>query len=222
MKGIYDRIDFVAKALKTEGAVDNVAPAINQIDYTIPVIFPIGTKADEINWSGIITISDNVDGIYEFKREGEKLLLKANPPAAADEEHEFMEGKLFIDTTNVDFENAGCYEEAIVITATDRYNNTAEKKFTVYVYDEDNTLPPVLELKEEIPSLPIDTDTSAVNWAELFTQKAEDVTGIDLSALVSADVTELDVTHEGVYPVIIHVTDFAGNRTETDAFIEIK
>ncbi len=221
MNGIYDRIDFVANALKTEGAVDNVAPAINQIDYTIPIVFPIGTDPETIVWEEILTINDNVDGVYEFKRENGKMLLKANPPAEEDTEHDFEEDKLFVDTDAVDFEKAGRYDEAVVIKATDRYNNTAEKKFTVYVYDENNTIPPVLELKETLPQLPLNTDTATVNWAELFTDKAEDITGIDLSAFVSADVTGLDVTVKGVYPVTIHVTDFAGNRTEVETSIEI-
>ncbi|MBQ8540508.1 MAG: hypothetical protein IJ435_03430 [Clostridia bacterium] len=221
IQGIYDRIASVSDALKTEGALDNVAPGINQINYNIPIVFPKGTIPDEIDWGQIITISDNVDGAYEFKRENGEFLLKANPPAEEETEHEFEKDKMQIDVSDVDFSIAGEYVEAVKVTVSDRYDNIAEKRFTVYVYDEENTEPPVLELKEDLPSLALETDTSTVKWADLFVNKAEDVTGIDLRAFVSADVTELDVTNKGVYPVTIHVTDFAGNKTEIGTFIEI-
>ncbi len=220
--GIYDRIASVSDALKKEDAIDNVAPGINQINYSVPIVFPMGTDAEAIDWSGILTIGDNVDGTYEFKREEGEFLLKANPPAEEGKEHPFEKGKLIIDVSEVDFNKSGEYTDAVVVRATDRYDNTAEKRFTVYIYDEENTEKPILELKEELPPLSLETDTSAVKWAELFTTKAEDVTGINLSAFVSADVTELDVTVKGIYPVTIHVTDFAGNKTEIDTFIEIR
>ncbi len=222
INGIYDRISSVSDALKTEGAIDNVAPGINQINHSIPIVFPEGTDPEEIDWSEILTISDNVDGTYEFKRENAQFLLKANPPAEKDKEHEFEKGKLQIDASAVDFNAAGEYAEGVFVTVTDRYKNTAEKKFNVYIYNKDNTEPPVLELKENLPSLAVETDTSTIKWADLFAQKAEDVTGIDLKGFVSADVTELDVTNKGVYPVKIHVTDFAGNKAAVDTFIEIK
>ena len=176
----------------------------------------------EINWSEIFTISDNVDGAYEFKRENGEHLLKANPPAEEDKEHEFEKGKLEIDTTGVDFSLVGVYTDGIRVRATDRYNNTSEKYFTLYIYDEENKEPPVLEIKETLPSLPLETDTSTVKWADLFVDRAEDAIGIDLRAFVSADVKELDVTNIGVYPITIHVTDFAGNKAEIATFIEIK
>ncbi|MBQ6796128.1 MAG: hypothetical protein IJO83_08330 [Clostridia bacterium] len=222
INGIYERISSVSEALKTEDAIDNVAPGINQINYSVPLVFPVGTKRKEINWSEIITMNDNVDGTYEFKRERGHFLLKANPPAEEDREHPFEKGRLEIKTDTVNFNKAGEYKEGVYIRVTDRYNNTAEKKFDIYVYDENNTEPPILELKESLPTLALETDTSAVNWADLFVTKAEDVTGIDLKAFVSANVEEIDVTKPGIYPIKLHVTDFAGNKTEAETFVEVK
>lgn len=219
--GIYDRIASVSDALKSDEAIDNVAPGINQVNYNVPIVFPENTSPQAINWSEIFVIGDNVDGTYEFKREGNEFLLKANPPAESDAEHEYAKGKLKIDVSAVDFTKAGEYAEGVCVTATDRRSNTAEKKFNVYIYDETNRVPPVLVLKEKLPSLALETDTSVVKWAELFVEKAEDINGINLMAFVSADVTELDVTNKGVYPVTIYVKDFAGNITEVDTFIEI-
>ncbi|MBQ3110822.1 MAG: hypothetical protein IJC69_06750 [Clostridia bacterium] len=222
IQGIYDRISSVSEALKTEDAIDNVAPSINLIDYNVPIVFSKGTNPESIDWSTILTISDNVDGTYEFKSENGEFLIKANPPAEEDKEHDFEKGKMQIDVSAVDFDTAGEYAEAVVVTVSDRYDNIAEKRFTVYVYDEENTLPPVLVIKEGIPSLPLETDTSSVKWAELFAETASDATGTDLRAFVTADVSEVDVTNKGIYPLVIHVTDFAGNKTEANTFIEIK
>lgn len=219
--GIYDRISSVSEALKTEGAIDNVAPGINQTNYAIPIVFKKGTDPDTIDYTGMITISDNVDGVYDFKRDNGEFLLKANPPAEKNKKHEFEKDRLVFDVSAVDFTTPGQYENALTVAATDRYDNRAEKRFTVYVYDSENTLPPILELKEELPPLPLETDTSQVKWAELFVKRAEDVTGINLTGFVKADVTELDVTVKGTYPVTIYVEDFVGNKTEVATQIEI-
>ena len=198
-----------------------MAPGINQIDYAVPIVFKKGTNPDTIDFGSIITISDNVDGVYEFKKENGEFLLKANPPAEEDREHSFEKGKLVFDISGVDFNTPGEYVDALYVSATDRYENTAEKRFTVYVYDGENTTPPILELKEELPPLELETDTSLVNWAELYVSRAEDVGGINLSAFVTADVRELDVTIKGVYPVTIYVKDFAGNKTQVETQLEI-
>ena len=43
-----------------------------------------------------------------------------------------------------------------------------------------------------------------------------------MKSRVSADVTQLDVTEPGIYPVIVYVTDFSGNRTEIETEFEVK
>ena len=122
----------------------------------------------------------------------------------------------------MDFANSGKYGDGIVIKIKDYAGNENENKFEAYVYDSNNTTPPTLVLKEEIPSLSLNVDTSGVNWGSQFVDKAEDVNGVDLKSNVSADVTSLDVTEPGTYPVEIYVVDFAGNRTGTQIQVEIK
>ena len=215
--GVYAMMDNMSKALQKSGAIDAAAPDIRQ-KQNVPIVFPAGTDPDSIDWGELIAISDNVDGAYEFKKENGEYLLRV----AEKDDAEFEKGRMSIDFSNVDFSEAGKYDEQVEITATDEYGNTGSRKFSVYIYDEENTKPPLLVLKDDMPPLPLDTDTSTVEWSRLFVEKAEDMTGIDLTAFVSADVGWLDVTEPGIYPVTIYVTDFAGNRTESEVNIEIK
>jgi hypothetical protein len=181
----------------------------------------VGTKPSKIDWTEIFQASDNVDGEYELKQEKGKILLK--PENVSDgEEAEFVEGRVEIDYSAVDFDTVGKYEDALIMKVTDSSGNVGTKKVTVYIYNDKNTTPPTLVLKDEYDPLELDVDTSTVDWAGKFVEEASDVNGIDLSAYVSADVRELDVTKQGTYPVTIYVEDFAGNRTERSIKVKIE
>ena len=224
--GVYAMMENMSRSLQKKGAIDAAAPDILQKNQNVPIVFPKGTKPGSIDWSEIISVSDNVDGAYEFKEESGEYLLRAIKPDENDGEEEsaeaeFEKGRMSIDFSGVNFNEAGKYDEQVEVKVTDTYGNTGTRKFSVYIYDEENTQPPVLVLKDELPPLPVNTDTSTVEWSKLFVEKAEDTTGIDLKSFVSADVCWLDVTVPGVYPVTIYVTDFAGNRTEVETNIEI-
>lgn len=229
-QSIYDRMQVIADALKTDVATDAVAPSVSQVDNKKPIVFGKGTKAADIDWTKIFSASDNVDGDYEFKQEGGKILLRSlveeedveedkdkddKETGVIDEKpQEFKPGRVSIDFSAVDFNTVGTYTDAIEVKVTDTYGNEGSRKFTAYVYDHNNKVPPTLVMKEEYDSLPLDTDTSTVDWAGKFVEEVHDVNDINLAGYVSADVTELDVTKKGTYNVTIYVVDFAGNRTE--------
>lgn len=231
-QSIYDSMERIANALKTDSATDAVAPSVSQVE-NVPIVFPQGTDPKTIDWTEIFTASDNVDGDYEFKQENGKILLRYEPIEEEDEEAAeapteepteipFIEGRVKLDYSAVDFDTVGKYENAIIVEVTDNYGNTGSRKFTAYIYDENNTVPPTLTLKDEFEPLDLDVDTSTVDWAGKFVDVAEDVNGVDLTAYVSADVRELDVTKKGVYDVVIYVEDFVGNRTEYPIKVEIE
>ncbi len=227
---LYDRIDNIGKALKAEDAVDAVAPSVSQKDVTKPLVFPIGTVGNDIKWEEYLTANDNVDGTYDIKTEDGKLLVKPNPAIEEAEEGEevkewdFEEGRMTVDISGVDFNQTGAYVDGMIATVIDTYDNKIERKFTVYVYDENSTSAPTLVLKKEEDrgTVAFNADTSTVKWSDLFVETAQDVNGVDLKPFVSADVTELDVTVKGTYPVTIHVTDFAGNRSEQAIEVTVK
>lgn len=225
---IYEKIDNISKALKKGEVVDDVVPSASKVESS-PIVFAHGTNPSKIDWTQIFSAGDNVDGDYEIRKKGGKLQLRKKiDEDAVDEDgnpvpqEDWEDGRITIDASGVDFNTTGKYTDGIVVTVIDEAGNKGEKKFEAFVYDKDNTVPPTLTLKEELPTLGLDTDTSTVDWAGKFVETAEDVNGVDLKSNVSADVTELDVTVAGVYPVEIYVTDFAGNKTSVAAEIEIK
>lgn len=229
---LYDRIDNIGTSLKATDALDAVAPSVAQKDVTKPLVFPMGTDPSTIKWEDYLTANDNVDGAYEIKTENGKILVKPTPPADDEEDEDgeeekvidFEEGRMTVDLSGVDFTSTGAYTDGMTVTLVDTYNNKIERKFTVYVYDENSSIAPTLVLKAEADwgTIALNADTSTVKWADLFVETAQDVNGVDLKPFVSADVTELDVTVGGTYPIIIHVTDFAGNKTEIPISITIK
>lgn len=219
-QSILDRMTTIAEALKSDSATDAVAPSVAQVE-NVPLVFAVGTKSSSIDWTQLFKASDNVDGQYELKQEGGKILLKPeNVPEG--EEAEFIDGRVKVDCSAIDFDTVGKYEDALTVKATDSSGNEGTKKVTVYIYDDKNTVPPTLVLKEEYDPIELDADTSAIDWADKFAEEASDVNGIDLSAYVSADVSMLDVTKPGEYDVTIYVEDFAGNRTEHDIRVKVE
>lgn len=232
--GTYNKIESISKALNSGEVVDNVNPSIGKKE-NVPVVFAEGTKPSTIDWTEIFTASDGVDGDYEMKVENGKIVIRgSNDITLAEEEAEkagiedfdpesvpFEADRFEVDFSGVDFNKVGKYEEGVIVRVKDKAGNTAERKETVYIYDKDNTAAPTLVLKEELGSINLDADTSTINWSN-YVETAEDVTGIDLKSYVSADVTMLDVTTPGTYPVTIYVEDFVGNRTEIPVTLEIK
>ncbi len=219
-QSILNTMTTIAEALKTDSATDAVAPSVAQVE-NVPVVFDLGTKSSSIDWTEIFTVSDNVDGTYEMKQQAGKILIKPeNVPEG--EEAEFIDGRVTVDYSAIDFDTVGKYEDGLIMKVTDSSGNVGTKKVTVYIYDDKNTTPPTLVLKDEYDPLEIDVDTSTVDWADKFVEEAADVNGIDLSAYVSADVTMLDVTKPGEYDVTIYVEDFAGNRTERAIRVKVE
>ncbi len=223
--GLMDRIDNIAKSLKSENAVDAVAPSVAQKNANVPIVFPQGTNPDEIDWSTILVASDNVDGDYTLKMEDGKILIKPNPlsdDTTTKKKWDYMADKLIVDASGVDFNTTGGYVDGIHASITDTFGNTYERNFTAYIYDENSTAQPKLVLKEERPNIAIEADTSTVDWAKQYVEIAEDVNGVDLKSFVKADVSYLDVTVEGTYDVVIYVEDFVGNRTEEKIQITVE
>ncbi len=234
-QGTYNKIESISKALNSGEVVDNVKPSVSKVQ-DVPVVFSEGTNPEKINWLDIYKASDGVDGEYELKEEKGKILIRgANDIEIAEEEAKeegiedfdpesvpFEEGRFEVDWSGVDFTQVGKYENALIIRVTDKAGNVGERTETVYVYDKDNSVAPILELKEgELKTVALDTDTSTIKWTD-YVEKAEDVTGIDIKAYVSADVSMLDVTVPGKYPVVIYVEDFVGNRAEIPVELEVK
>lgn len=229
--GPYNKIESISKALNSGEVIDDVLPSIGRTSEAL--VFPEKTKSSKINWLNYFTASDNVDGDYELKTEKGKILIRgsADVKLAEDEaiknntdpeEVPFESGRVSIDFSTVDFNTVGEYPEGLVIKVKDKAGNERESKYTVYVYDKENTVPPTLKLKEELKTVNLNALTEEINWGNEYAEEARDVNDIDIKSRVTADVTMLDVTVEGEYPVIIYVEDFVGNRTEIPVVLQVK
>ncbi len=231
--GPYNKIESISKALNSGEVVDDVIPGIGQVDGS-SLVFAEKTNPKKINWLDYFTASDNVDGDYEMKVEDGEIVLrgKADIELAEDEadklgvepeEVPFEKGRFVVDDSAVDYNTVGEYTDALVVKVTDKAGNVRESKYTVYIYDKENTVPPTLELIDgEMKAINLNALTEEIKWGNDYVEKAEDVNGIDIKNRVTADVTQLDVTTEGEYPVVIYVEDFVGNRTEIPVTIQVK
>ncbi len=233
--GPYNKIESISKALNKDKVVDDVIPSVGRVDGSA-LVFSEKTNPKKINWLDYFTASDNVDGDYELKVENGEIVLRGSADVklaeeeaqkedymADPEEVPFEAGRFEVDYSGVDFNTVGEYKDALIVRVTDKAGNLRESPQTVYVYDKENTVPPTMQLKEgELKTIGLDTMTSDINWGGDYIESATDVNGIDLKSRVSADVTELDVTVEGDYPVILYVEDFVGNRTEIPVTLTVK
>ncbi len=223
--GLSDKIDNIAKSLKSENAVDAVAPSVSLKNENMPIVFAKGTNPKTIDWTTVFKASDNVDGDYSLKTENGKILVKPNPlseDGKSQKKWDYLPDKMTVDSSEVDFETEGSYHDKIHVTITDTFGNTYKRNFTAYIYDENNRSMPTLVLKDGEITVETETDTSTIDWAKLCVEKAEDVNQVDLKSFVKADVSYLDVTVKGVYPVVVYVEDFAKNRTEKQIEITVK
>ncbi len=227
---VYTKLDTMSKSLNDKKVVDEIAPTVSAKD-SASFVFELGTDPDSIDWQSRLNASDNFDGQYEIRREkGKYQLRKFVEEGALDEDgkpipqDKWKDGKLKIELTGADFNTAGHYDDGVTVTITDNSDNknTETYKFDVFVYDDKSTEPPVLKLKESLPTVGVGTDTSGINWGNDFVETATDVNGIDLKSRVSANVRKLDVTVPGKYDVEIYVKDFAGNETTVATQIEVK
>ena len=88
------------------------------------------------------------------------------------------------------------------------------------VYDPANTVAPTLTVVEELPTIAMDADASAIDWTA-YVAEAKDASGLDLKAKVVADVSILDTSMPDLYPVTLTVTDYAGNTTSVEIEVEV-
>lgn len=165
---------------------DNQAPSFTTTDAVIA----LGTDAASIDWTQYFTATDSVDG--ELDMATAELTVK----------------------DGLDLATAGKYEKAVEAKIADKSGNSATGKLNVVVYNADNTTAPTITVAEELPTVAIDTDASTIGWSGSYIASAVDADGLDVSANIVADLSELDTTTAGTYNVVITVTDFAGNAAD--------
>jgi len=197
---IKANIDLIAKTINEMETIlagdairDNIAPAISRV--ATPIL-PKGTDPASIDWSLFFGATDAVDGVLDV--------------STAE-----------MDTGNTDFGTAGSYNQGAKIVIYDKSGNRANWDNVVIIYDPDNTEKPTITVADEFPNIAIDTDTSSIAWKDNFIASAVDRDGLDVSQNIRVDLSELDTTTPGTYPVVITVTDYAGNEGEVEIEVTV-
>jgi hypothetical protein len=170
---------------------DNQAPSVHAEGY---VAVALGTDPSEIQWSNYFTAEDGFDGTLD--------------PADAT-----------YDDSGVDLTAIGTYQVKGIFA--DKAGNEGSAKFGVVVFNPENTTPPTLVLKEELPTVAMDAEAILIDWAGLYVESAVDADGLDISINLSADISQLDTSTPGEYPVVLKVTDFAGNETSVEITVTV-
>ncbi len=169
---------------------DNQAP---NVTVSGKAVVELNADLAAIDWTQYFTAEDGFDGVMD-------------PALAA------------YDYSGVDVAVAGSYQVKGVFT--DKAENKGEGKVDVIVYDPANTTAPTLTVVEELPTIAMDADASAIDWTA-FVAEAKDASGLDLKANVVADVSVLDTSMPDLYPVTLTVTDYAGNVATVDIEVEV-
>ena len=138
-----------------------------------------------------------------------------------------MDGTIAVTADNItvseelDLATPGEYGDAVAVKVADNSGNESEGKIKVTVYNPSNTTAPAVEVKAELPTVALNTETSGINWAD-YLESAEDADGIDVKDKVTADLSELDTTTPGSYNVVLTVTDYAGNTSEVTVEVTVE
>ena len=170
---------------------DNQAPSVKANGS---VAVGVGTDLSLINFAEYFTAEDGFDGVLD--------------PASAT-----------YDVSGVDNTAVGAYQVKGIFA--DKAGNEGSAKLNVYVFNPDNTTAPTLTAKEELPTVAMDSNTADIDWAGQFVETATDADGLDLKKVVTADVSQLDTSSPGEYPVVLTVMDYAGNITNVEITVSV-
>ena len=170
---------------------DNQAPSVSANGK---LAIALGTDLAGIDWTQYFTAEDGFDGVLD--------------PAAAT-----------YNTEKVDVNTVGSYTVKGIFA--DKAGNEGSAKLTVVVYNADNKEAPTLTVKEELPTVAMDADAAAIDWAGQYVDAAVDADGLDIKANVTADLTQLDTSTPGEYPVTLTVKDFAGNEASVEITVSV-
>jgi hypothetical protein len=172
--------------LQTEELVINRPPVIT---FFAPVALAMGNDPADYDFSGFVTILSHADGPI--------------PLSMAE-----------LTFTDFDWNTPGMYESAIRVTAVCSVGIEVSANANVAVFDPNSTTPPTFEIRETFRNIMLNENAALINWRADFLQSASDANGVNLNFnYVRGDISRLDVSTPGTYPVTLTISDFAGNET---------
>ena len=185
-------VDEMTAILGSTELNDNQAPSVS---VSGKAIVAKDSDLTAIDWAQFFTAEDGFDGVMD--------------PYMAIYEVE----------NRVDVTTVGTYQAKAIFT--DKAGNEGSAKVDVIVYNAENTTAPTLTVKAELPTIAMDSDMEAIDWAGAYVETAVDADGLDIKANIVADTTELDTSFPDFYFVTLTVTDYAGNTAEVEIEVEV-
>ncbi|MCL1788023.1 MAG: hypothetical protein FWG38_08550 [Defluviitaleaceae bacterium] len=196
---VQDMLDVIGGALNSDEIINNQPPVFT----SSPIIIPLGTDLDTLDFSEFITARGIVDGEIDVRA------------AAVDLIWDYAENP-----TNTSV--PGMYNPGIRLRIQDTDGNmTGWHNQQVWVYDPNNTEAPVIVAREELPTVALDSNASDINWY-YFIYSVRDADDLDLRSRLVPDLGHLDVTLPGEYPVEFTVEDFAGNVGTLTIYVTVE
>lgn len=190
---IQNSMSALQKTLSSGKAVDNMPPSFSQVK---PAAVAEGSKSSSVKWGDFVKANDGIDGDIPF-------------------------ANVKVDTSAVKFDKVGKYDKGLAVSVKDKAGNEANATFPVIVYDPNNKTAPTIEAKKKYRDVKVGEDASKINWANDFVDKAVSTNGFDLKGRIKADISSLDVTTAGKYPVTLTVTDYAGNKASLTIKVKV-
>lgn len=203
-------ISGLRRTLEGDAIVDNQPPVVNLLEGK-ELVFEVGTDLTTIDWATYFEAYD----IGQDK-------------AFSIEDVVFEYDKV----DNTDANNTS----KLVLNATDKFGNENIAEHTVIFYNPDKEAEPIIELvTEDEIQFTLDQNISSVDWADyvnaydkiissdgtvLEDEDGEELT-FDLNSRLETDVSQLDVSTPGRYPITFSVKDYAGNETTLEIIVEV-
>jgi hypothetical protein len=183
-------------AIASGKATDNIQPAISS---TGTISVPQGTDPASFDFTQFLAATDSIDGAIAISASN-------------------------IDYSSIDFGAVGKHEgdAGLHVAVKDSSGNERKSNFAVFVYDGASSAPPTIAAKAELPEIAVGTAAAGIDWKANYIDTATDKDGLDIKESLSADLSELDVTTPGEYPVAITVADFAGNTAQIEITVVVK
>jgi hypothetical protein len=194
MGQIDEIMNTISSTLDSDSVFDNIKPKFADAEGA-SFTFASGTDPASIDWASLVTVSDNLDALS-------------------------MAGAT-IDFSGADFNAFGNVSDAVKFSIADAAGNVGEYSKAVTLYDAANTTPPTMEMHGEYRKIQLDENANDINWANDFVWYANDKDGIDIKASITADLSQLDTTTAGTYPVVITCRDYAGNELSMEIEVEV-
>lgn len=203
-------ISGLRRTLEGDAIVDNQAPVVNLLEGK-ELVFEVGTDLTQTDWTAYFEAYD-IGQDKSFSIE------------------DVVFGYDKVD--NTDANNTS----RLVLSAADQFGNETTVEHTVIFYNPDKEEKPVIELvTEDEIQFDLDYNISSVTWTDyvnaydkivlsdgtvLTGESGEELT-FDLNSRLEADVSQLDVSTPGIYPITFGVKDYAGNEATLEITVEV-